>query len=56
MSVFNSYDTFLWLIVVNTKAFCPQGFERLYRAGIDAIILVIWIIHEEVHNRIKDYW
>jgi hypothetical protein len=35
--------------------FCPEWGISQYAAGIDAIILVVWLVHEEIHNRIKDY-
>ena len=54
--LFNSYETFLWPLGIQTKAFCPQKLAGFYRSGIDAIILVVWLIHEEVHNKIKDYF
>jgi membrane-bound metal-dependent hydrolase YbcI (DUF457 family) len=54
--LFNSYETFLWPLKFNTQRFCPSGLQTIYRAGVDAIILVAWLIHEEWHNKIKDYW
>lgn len=53
---FNPYSTFLWPININTKILCPKNGLFNYRTGIDAIILVAWLIHEEVHNKIKDYF
>ena len=53
---FNRYSTFLWPIKFDTKIFCPIGFERLHRVGIDAIILVVWLLHEELSGKIRDYW
>ncbi len=52
---FNSYETFLWPFEFNTQALCPPRLDSMFRTGIDAILLVAWIVHEEVHNRIKDY-
>ena len=44
---------FLWPIL--SANFCPQwGFEK-FMIEIDALILVFWLIHEEIHNRIRDY-
>ena len=48
--LFNSYATFLWPITFDTNNFCPSGLGKMYRSGIDAIILVTWLVHEELHN------
>lgn len=55
--VFNSYATFLWPLSVDTMAFCPaRSFLESYRSSIDAIILVLWLVHEEIHHKIKCYF
>ena len=52
--LYGGYKTFFWPLQW-ASAFCPQwGFEA-HAADIDAIILVLWLIHEEVHQRITDY-
>lgn len=51
---FGGYKTFFWPFDIATN-FCPQWNSNTYAAGIDAIILVIWLAHEEVHKKIKDY-
>src|SRR3989344_4866727 len=48
---FNAYSTFLWPLSINTKMFCPTGFLESYRSSIDAIILVLWLLHEEISNK-----
>jgi len=53
--IFGGYGTFLWPVVYNTKMFCPQWNVSQFRVAIDAALLVIWLIHEEIHNRIRDY-
>lgn len=54
---FNSYSTFLWPLVINTKQLCPAPIlGNHYGAAIDAVILVVWLVHEEVHKKIKDYF
>ena len=53
---FNGYSTFLWPFPLDTRPFCPGTLATMYRSSIDAIILVAWLIHEEVHNYIKDYF
>ncbi len=53
---FNGYSTFLWPFPIDTKLFCPGTLANIYRTSIDALILIAWLIHEEVHNYIKDYF
>lgn len=52
---FNPYASFLWPFNVDTLQFCPERVAGLYRSAVDAVILVVWLVHEELHNRIKDY-
>ena len=52
--MFGGYSTFLWPLAINT-GFCPQWGISGYAQSIDAIILVVWLVHEEIHNKIKDY-
>jgi|SRR3989344_2302104 len=55
--VFNAYSTFFWPLSIDTTAFCPaRSFLEGYRSSIDAIILVVWLVHEEIHHKIKDYF
>jgi len=55
--VFNTYATFLWPFSVDTTVFCPtQRILGDYRASIDAIILVTWLLHEEIHQKIRCYF
>lgn len=43
----------LWLF----NPFCPfRGISSLTATYIDAIILVLWLLHEELHQKIKDYF
>ncbi|HLC81131.1 MAG TPA: metal-dependent hydrolase [Candidatus Nanoarchaeia archaeon] len=54
---FNAYSTFLWPLPIDTLAFCPESFlGPYYGASIDAVILVAWLVHEEAHKKIKDYF
>tara|TARA_Y100000310_G_scaffold124700_1_gene123395 strand:+ start:18274 stop:18771 length:498 start_codon:yes stop_codon:yes gene_type:complete len=53
--LFNPYSSFLWPFGIDTIIFCPEWVGGMYRSSIDAIILVTWLVHEELHNRIKDY-
>ena len=36
--------------------FCPQLWFAKFTASIDAILLVLWLVHEEVQNNIKKYF
>ena len=38
-----------------TGGFCPHLISNTYMPGIDAIILIVWLVHEEVAHEIKDY-
>ena len=53
---FNAYTTFLWPLQLNTLPFCPEQFLGNYGAEIDAIILILWLVHEEAHRKIKCYF
>lgn len=44
---------FFWPLQL--KTFCPSWGINQYAIHIDAIILVLWLVHEEIHNKIKDY-
>jgi len=35
--------------------FCPHPFSRDTLLGIDAIILILWLIHEEYRHNIKEF-
>ena len=37
-------------------AFYPSWNLYLWAESIDAILLVLWLVHEEVHNYVKDYF
>ena len=45
---------FFWPLTI-LPSFCPNWNIYSYAESIDAIILVGWLIHEEVHNHIKRY-
>ncbi|MEK6970005.1 MAG: metal-dependent hydrolase [Nanoarchaeota archaeon] len=53
--LYGGYSTFLWPMEIST-AFCPQWGIKSYASAIDALILVAWLIHEEAHKLIKDYF
>lgn len=37
-------------------SFCPDWNLYAYATSIDAILLVLWLVHEEVHGYVKDYF
>ena len=53
---FGGYKTFLWPLMLDTLRYCPQFGITGMSASIDAIILTFWIVHEELHKNIKDYF
>ena len=53
--IHTGYSDFVWPLAINTKSWCPQFDMSIYKNGIDAVILIIWLIHEEVHKKIRDY-
>ena len=50
---YGGYLPFTWPFNLITS--CPSWGLAEYGASIDAIILVLWLVHEEIHNKIKDY-
>jgi len=50
---FGGYKTFFWPYL--TGNLCPQWGLQSQAQSIDAIILVLWLVHEEVHKKIRDY-
>ena len=50
---FGGYKDFFWPLFVNN--FCPQFGIDKFAPHIDAVILVLWLVHEELHKRIRDY-
>ena len=53
--LYGGYSTFLWPLEFSTS-FCPQWGIKSYASAIDALILVAWLVHEEAHKLIKDYF
>ena len=52
--LYGGYTTFLWPQQIATT-FCPEWGVQKHAADIDAIILLAWLVHEEIHKKIKDY-
>ena len=48
-------DGYLNLIPSIPLNFCPSPFTNQALAGFDAIILILWLIHEQYYHKIKDY-
>ncbi len=53
--MFGGYKTFLWPLEIATT-FCPQFGISHHAASVDAILLVLWIVHEEMHGYVKDWF
>lgn len=53
--VFHGNPSYLWPLAVNTTNFCPHWGLTGYDVSVDALLLVLWLVHEEVHKKIKDY-
>lgn len=49
-------DGYLNLVPSIPLDFCPHPFSNGALAGIDAIILVLWLVHEQYRHDIKDYF
>ena len=49
-------DGYLNLIPSIPLKFCPHPFSNMALAGFDAIILVLWLMHEQWKHKIKDYF
>lgn len=47
--------SFFWPYL-GTASFCPRWDLYPWAEGIDAILLVFWLVHEEVHSYVKDYF
>lgn len=52
---YGGYTSMLWPLQTLT-AFCPEIGLSAYAVSIDAIILILWLVHEEVHQKVKDYF
>ena len=49
-------DGYLNLIPSIPLSFCPSPFSNSILTGIDAIILVLWLVHEQWKHDIVDYF
>lgn len=47
--------SFFWPSLI-IPSFCPTWNVYTYATYIDAILLVLWLVHEEIHNKIRDYF
>lgn len=54
--LFGGMKWFLWPIFTSSLKFCPQWGIQHHATSIDAILLVLWLVHEELHKKIKDYF
>ncbi len=54
--LYGGSSSFLWPFDGGIS-FCPaKPLDDLYAMGIDAILLVAWLVHEEVQKKVKDYF
>ena len=51
----DSTKLFLWPYQI-LPSFCPSWDLYQYAHSTDAIILVLWLLHEEIHHKIKCYF
>ncbi len=49
-------DGYLNLVPSIPLKFCPHPFSNQALVGFDAIILVLWLVHEQWKHKIKDYF
>lgn len=55
--VYHGARNYLWPFMLKVPTFCFNLItDDLYAMGIDAALLVLWLVHEEVHNKVKDYF
>ncbi len=47
--------SFFWPYL-GAATFCPRWDLYPWAESIDAILLVLWLVHEEVHQKVKDYF
>ncbi len=49
-------ETISFIPIVWNFSFCPRWLSNEVLAGLDATILLLWLIHEEVKHKIRDYF
>ena len=52
---YGEYKLIFWPFATS-QSFFPTWEIWRYSESIDAILLVLWLVHEEIHKRIKDYF
>jgi len=52
---FMGSEAISFIPVISTISFCPHIFNSDAAIGLDAVILLGWLIHEQVRHKIKDY-
>lgn len=53
---FSGSETLSFIPFYYNFNFCPKWLSTGAIAGLDAAILLLWLIHEEVKHKIKDYF
>lgn len=54
--LYGEYKTLFWPFAVTPWTIFPTWTLYTYGESIDAILLVLWLVHQELHNYIKDYF
>ena len=53
--IWGEYKGYFWPLYT-PESILPRWNIWKYSQSIDAVILVLWLVHEELHNKIKDYF
>jgi membrane-bound metal-dependent hydrolase YbcI (DUF457 family) len=53
---YGGYKALFWPFFYTSPGLFPPWQIWEYGASIDAILLTLWIVHEEIHNHIRDYF
>ncbi len=54
--LYGEYKAIFWPFLTADPTLFPSWNLWIYSAHIDAIILVLWLVHEELHGYVKDYF
>lgn len=52
---FMGSEAISFIPLISTIKFCPHIFNSDFAVGLDAVILLLWLIHEEVRHKIRDF-
>ncbi len=54
--IFGEYKAIFWPFFSTSTSIFPSWNIWVYAVQIDAVLLVLWLIHEEVHKNVRDYF